>query len=303
MQICFVTCGAEALLTPDDGLLVNYLSSKNIKVSAAIWDDDQIDWLKYDAIILRSMWDYHTQPDKFNLWLDRLESLNCTVYNPVSVVKENLNKKYLADFYKAGILLPPLEFCAHKTTNSLTAILQANSWDKAVVKPAISGGSYNTWITNLPVSQQDELHFAEMLLSGDVIVQKFVNEIITGGELSLIFFNKKFSHAILKRAKQGDFRVQLKFGGTAEAIQPDEEVLNAAMAILNLVDEPLLYARVDGVLLNNEFYLMELELIEPALSIASNTMACENFYRALSELLPLNDEFKISKNQVDSHLR
>ncbi|SHM10627.1 RimK family alpha-L-glutamate ligase [Mucilaginibacter sp. OK098] len=285
MKICFVTCSKEPLLTNDDLLLSKYLLNKNIVVVPAIWDDITVNWQAYDAIILRSMWDYHTRIDEFNAWLDKLELLGCIVLNSVSIVKWNQNKKYLADLSPLGALLPPYHFCLQNSIIRLTDIMAINNWDKAVIKPAVSGGSFNTWTTTALSAAADELRFAEMLQYGDVIVQKFMDEIITNGELSLLFFNKKFSHAILKKAKPGDFRVQAQFGGTDEPAYPVESVLKKAQSLLNTINKPLLYARVDGILLNNdEFYLMELELIEPALFIGSNENACENFYEALHNL-------------------
>ncbi len=106
----------------------------------------------------------------------------------------------------------------------------------------------------------------------------------------MVFFNKRFSHAICKKAKQGDFRVQTQFGGTAEAIQPDKTILIQAADLLNSITEPLLYARVDGVVTDEgKFLLMELELIEPSLSVFSNDKACENFYAALVEILAIKN--------------
>ena len=164
--------------------------------------------------------------------------------------------------------------------------MEENKWSKAVVKPAVSGGAYNTWDTAIGTAGSDEMHFSELLKAGNVIVQQFVEEIITNGELSLVFFNKKFSHAICKKAKPGDFRVQTQFGGTAEAIQPANALLKHSLSILNSISEQLLYARVDGVVRDDgKFVLMELELIEPGLSVASNDRACENFYVALEEIL------------------
>jgi glutathione synthase/RimK-type ligase-like ATP-grasp enzyme len=285
MQICFVTCSKEPALTKDDLLLSRYLLNKNINVVPSIWDDITVNWQAYDAIILRSMWDYHTRIDEFNAWLDRLELLGCIVLNPVSIVKWNQNKKYLADLSPQGALLLPYYFCLQNSNIRLPDIMEINNWDKAVIKPAVSGGSFNTWTTTALSVATDEFRFVEMLQNGDVIVQKFMDEIITNGELSLMFFDKKFSHAIIKKAQPGDFRVQSQFGGTAEPAYPGESVIKKAQALLNTIDEPLLYARVDGILLNNdEFYLMELELIEPALFIGSNENACENFYRAFHNL-------------------
>ena len=124
-----------------------------------------------------------------------------------------------------------------------------------------------------------------------VIVQKFMDEIINEGELSLIFFNKQFSHAISKKPKVGDFRVQQKFGGTAEPVVPDKKIIQQAAELLNSINESLLYARVDGVVAaDDKFYLMELELIEPRLSVSSDVKACEKFYEAFLQLLHVNKQ-------------
>jgi glutathione synthase/RimK-type ligase-like ATP-grasp enzyme len=294
MHLAFVTYVKLPDLTEDDQLLANYLSRKNIVVTPVLWDDAAIDWQQFDAIVLRSMWDYFERPDEFNEWLDRLALLECNVLNPLSVVQWNQNKLYFNDFTRKGIQLPPYFICPQKSTITLATILKENGWNKAVVKPAISGGAYNTWVVSSSSASDDEIRFSELLQTGDIIVQSFVEEIVTKGELSLIFFNKVFSHAICKKVKTGDFRVQTQFGGTAEPIQPDKTILAQAEQLLLSIEEPLLYARVDGVASDNgEFLLMELELIEPGLSVFSNDKACENFHQGLLEVMaksthPLN---------------
>lgn len=285
MQVAFVTYHKFPDLYEDDQLLQQYLIQKDIVVTAVSWDDDTINWKEFDIIVLRSMWDYFERPMEFDKWLDKLVLVGCNVLNPVSVVKWNQNKTYFNDFSKKGVLLPPYVICSPNKVSTLKSILKDKGWSKAVVKPTISGGAYNTWITNTDTVDDDELRFTELVQHGDVIVQVFVEEIITKGELSLIFFNKKFSHAICKKAKQGDFRVQLQFGGTNTAIQPDADILAQATDLLNSIPETLLYARVDGVVTDdNEFLLMELELIEPVLFVSTDDKACENFYTAFVKI-------------------
>ena len=50
----------------------------------------------------------------------------------------------------------------------------------------------------------------------DFIVQEFQNNVIKKGEIAVMLIGGEFSHAILKKAKKGDFRVQDDFGGTVE---------------------------------------------------------------------------------------
>lgn len=286
MHIAFVTYAKVPDFTIDDSLLAHYLSQRNIVVTPAPWDDASIDWHQFDVIILRSTWDYFERPVEFNQWLDSLLPLSDKILNPLSVVKWNQDKRYFDDFSSRGIELPPYVICPRNEKANLKQIMEDNGWRKAVVKPTISGGAYNTWIVNMDTAAADQHRFAALQETGDVIVQVFVEEIITNGELSLVFFNKKFSHAICKKAKQGDFRVQTEFGGTAASIQPDKALLSQATDLINSIAEPLLYARVDGVVMEDgRFLLMELELIEPVLSVYSNEKACENFHAALVAIL------------------
>nr|MDQ3016487.1 hypothetical protein [Bacteroidota bacterium] len=260
MLLAFVTYWKLPNLTDDDRLIQQYLQERGFEVRPTLWDDPNVDWEAFDALVLRSMWDYFERPDEFNIWLDKMESLHCLVLNPISIVRWNQNKNYFDEFARKGILLPPYVIIPGNDNQQLEKILADHQWQKAVVKPAISGGAYNTWVTTKDSAADDETRFAELLKSGDVIVQIFVEEIITKGELSLIYFNKKFSHAILKRAKEGDFRIQTQFGGTAEIFQPTHSILRQATDLLNGVEESLLYARVDGVVTDDgRFLLMELE--------------------------------------------
>jgi hypothetical protein len=288
MKIAFVTYAKAPDLTPDDRILAQYLSQKNITIVPVLWDDEAIDWYAFDAIIIRATWDYFERPQEFNQWLDRLEPLAHKVWNPLSVVKWNQDKRYFDDFTKKGIGLPPYIICPRNGKANLKQIMEDNGWRKAVVKPAISGGAYHTWVVHTDTAVADQPRFAALQETGDVIVQVFVEEILTHGELSLVFFDKKFSHAICKKAKPGDFRVQTEFGGSITAIQPDEAALMQATALVNSMTEPLLYARVDGVAVEDgRFLLMELELIEPNLFVFSHEQACENFYAALEAVLAL----------------
>ncbi|MBK9736066.1 MAG: hypothetical protein IPO92_14350 [Saprospiraceae bacterium] len=90
-------------------------------------------------------------------------------------------------------------------------------------------------------------------------------EIKTFGEVSLVFFNKQYVHAVLKKPVEGDFRIQSQFGGKYQPFIPDKHLIDTAQSIVNFIQDDLLYARVDGIIVNGEFYLMELELIEPDL--------------------------------------
>lgn len=285
MHICFVTYSKQENLTADDSAAAACLQAAGIFVTAVCWDDENVSWSSFDAVIIRSTWNYYLKIKEFNEWLDKLAQLGCLVLNPVSVIRLNQNKKYLVNFSESGKNIPAFKYFPQNSFVDISKILLENQWNKAVIKPAVSGGAYNTWIASKSTAAIDSARLNELLKTGDHIVQEFIEEILTEGELSLIFFNKVFSHAIIKKPKTGDFRVQTDYGGTATDFYPGEEIIVDAAAFLSHIQEPLLYARVDGVLVNNVFYLMELELIEPALFFTKNNYAPQNFYRALITML------------------
>lgn len=99
-------------------------------------------------------------------------------------------------------------------------------------------------------------------------------------------FQKQYSHAVLKKAKPGDFRVQDDFGATVEVVAPGTALIEQAQQIINSINDPLLFARVDGIELDGRLVLMELELIEPFLFLTNSPHAIERFARAILTLLP-----------------
>jgi len=114
----------------------------------------------------------------------------------------------------------------------------------------------------------DDARLAELVEGGAVMVQPLVEEIEREGEWSLVYFAGVFSHAVLKRPRSGDFRVQSEHGGTVEPVEPTALVIAAgrrAIAGIPFGDGPPLYARVDGCIVNGGLRLMELEVLEPEL--------------------------------------
>jgi len=275
-RIAFVTCSTQPDFAPDDLEVVHALNQHGVLVQAIPWDGDFTDWNSFDLVVLRSCWNYHLHPQKFLSWLDDLQTNHVTLLNPVSTVRWNLHKQYLAELDRQGVRLPPTQWLIKGSTVDLKDFFQHQGWNKAVVKPAISATAHNTFIVSIKDVAQHQTIMNQLLDQSDLLIQQFVPE-IEKGEYSLIFFHKKFSHAVLKKPKAGDFRVQDDFGGSYSSIEPAADLIKQAASILTHIQEPLLYARVDGVLVNGQFLLMELELIEPVLFFQQAPQAVGTF--------------------------
>jgi glutathione synthase/RimK-type ligase-like ATP-grasp enzyme len=121
------------------------------------------------------------------------------------------------------------------------------------VKPLISASAYGTE------------RRSDGIAHGPLMIQEYLPEIETDGEWSLMYFHGVFSHAVRKRARSGDFRVQSDFGGTTEIATPPRKFLKIAHEALELLPSRPVFARVDMVERGSSPLLMELELIEPEL--------------------------------------
>jgi glutathione synthase/RimK-type ligase-like ATP-grasp enzyme len=272
-RVGLVTCRRLPDLTPDDRVLAAELRRRGIEATPLIWDDDSVAWDAFDRVIVRSCWDYYLHADKFRPWLDRLAACGAHVLNPVPVLRDNMHKGYLRRLANAGVATAPTAWVPQGEPVDLVALLRARRWPRAVVKPAVSAGAHQTWIVDAHEAADKQALLDDLTDTGDVLVQAFLPAIETQGEWSLIFFDGVYSHAVLKTPQAGEFRVQAEHGGATRAAVAPAAMREQCASILDLIDEPLLYARVDGLDLDGTFTLMELELIEPELFFRNDPQA------------------------------
>ena len=119
-----------------------------------------------------------------------------------------------------------------------------------------------------------------------MLIQPFFASILNQGEASLMLVNGHFTHSILKKAKAGDFRVQDDFGGTVHDYKPTEKEINFAEQVLKVCKTKPIYGRVDIVWDNNKnFFLSELDIIEPELWIRNYPKSAEKIAEAVKKIL------------------
>lgn len=263
MRIALLTCNKLPDLLPADQLLIPRLALRGIHAVAVVWDDRRIDWKSFDFLIFRNTWDYYEKETEFNHWLDWLETNGIKTLNSISVVRENKHKFYLRELNRKGIQILPTIFI-DKTSQLRLAAMIPPEWKMAVIKPAFSAGSYLTECFKIDDIEEVNSRYKTIAESKDMLLQEFRPEIQTLGETSFIFFNKKFSHCVNKKPASGDFRVQFQFGGEYELVNPDQSLIDQAKKVVDEYSE-ILYARVDGIVIDGKLFLMEIECIEPDL--------------------------------------
>jgi glutathione synthase/RimK-type ligase-like ATP-grasp enzyme len=283
--ICYKKQERYSSGAPDeDRPLFNFLLNKGLNTELVIWNDPLVDWSKFQVAVLKSPWDYHEQFTTFNALLQKMDDMKIRVLNLSEIVRWNSDKRYLKDITASGLNVIPSVFFEKGAKASLSNQFDLFNTAKLVMKPCVSASAKNTLVVTQENLGERQQQLNEFLLSESFMLQPFVNE-ITDGELSFIFFGGIYSHAVLKLPKKGDFRVQHFHGGTIKNYYPEPKLLIYAQRYVDAFAKNCLYARVDGVMIKEEFYLMELELIEPYLFLETGKSAYELYYQALSGLI------------------
>jgi glutathione synthase/RimK-type ligase-like ATP-grasp enzyme len=280
-RIALATYERTPELAPDDRALMPALATLGVRAEAVPWSRADVDWTAYGAVILRSTWDYHRRFDEFHAWLDRLESLGVCVLNSPSLVRWNADKRYLLDLARKGVTTIPTMVVDTGASDDVAQVAMAEGWSRIVVKPVVSASGFETYAVDVPFDETARASVQRAVAVGDVLVQPFAPEVPRDGEYSFIFIDGEFSHAAIKRAGHGEFRVQTEHGGSVSPVSVEAALVRQAAHVLTAVSEKPLYARVDGISRGGAFLLMELELIEPNLFLELGDGATAKFATAI----------------------
>ena len=285
-RVALVTSETFADLYEDDRLLMPALADLGIASEPAVWSDAGIDWTSFDALVMRSPWDYFERVAEFRAWLDARIAEGVTLCNSREILEWNFDKRYLQDLARAGVAVVPTLCVEAKSQADIASLARARGWEDVVLKPTIAGGGYRILRSRVGDLDRYAADIATTLEDRGLLVQPFLPEIQSGGELSLLFFDGVFSHAVCKRPRAGDYRVQFQFGGTNENAQVGQHLVAQARACVEHAPAPTVYARVDGVVRDGSFLLMELEIFEPLMFLERHPEAPARFARAIEKRLP-----------------
>ena len=259
------------ILTPDPAYEENwqpvadrYAALLGLEVDFRCWHDAGDlgvgDLGGYALVLPLLAWGYHRAAARWFAALDAWEDAGVRFANPVATLRWNTNKDYLFDLEAAGVPTVPTRLTHALTRDDIEAARAAFGVETLIIKPSISGGADATF----RLEPGDAIPFA--VLETEMLIQPMMRSIETEGEYSLFYFGGQYSHAILKRPKSGDFRVQEQFGGGEVVCAPPSAARELADAALSAAPPGNSYARVD--MLRGDaggFVLIELELIEPSL--------------------------------------
>lgn len=252
-------------LTEQMGKVTPAFAAKGMTTEIVRWREAGEKAEDYDAYLPMFVWDYFAGNQEAFLEQIATASKTTKVFNPFDVLKWNSEKSYLEELAASGAPVIQTIYLDSVTEENIAEAFDRLKADKIVIKPTIGGGAWRQalYTKGDPFPAKDELP------PEGAMVQAFLPSVQEEGEYSFLYFGDQFSHAVQKRAKKGDYRIQSLYGGTEETYAPSEDELTAARAILNALDFVPLYARVD-LLRGNDggLKLIELELLEPYLYLS-----------------------------------
>jgi Prokaryotic glutathione synthetase, ATP-grasp domain. len=273
----------------EDRLVVEALQEEGLKVTRVSWDDAAFDWSSTKLAVFRTTWDYFDRFEEFSKWF-RTASQQTQFINSKKLIDWNIDKHYLKDLSDAGVTIPKTFFVEKGTQTTLQkAFTQAIDHfgfgkDIFVVKPCVSGAARHTYKIKKEAIADHETIFQKLISEEAMMLQEFQENIVSEGEISMMLFNGEFTHAVLKIAKPGDFRVQDDFGGSVHEYQPSKDQIAFAQKVVNAAPELPVYARVDMFKDNDgNWALAELEIFEPELWFRRNPSAAKKLARAIKD--------------------
>ena len=284
MKLALATAIAALSLDEDLAPLQQACLAAGIDAQVLAWDDPTVSWGRFDAVLLRSTWDYMDRLPEFLAWCDRVQSLS-RLWNQPEVVRWNTDKRYLGELAARGLPVIESHFLAPGDDPASLPDLE-----EFVVKPTVGAGSRDAQRYQRSEREAAIAHVRRLLDAGrHVLVQPYLHAVDEHGETALLFFEGRFSHAIRKapllRRGEGPTRALFK----EEHIQPrepsDAEHALAAAVLASLPFETLMYARVDLLPSATGPQLLELELTEPSVFLPYGEGAAARFADVLAQRL------------------
>lgn len=288
MKRCaFLTLDEVADFVIDDELAYEPFRAIGWEVEAVPWRRHSASSGRFDAVVIRSPWDYQQDPEAFLAVLSEVERAGVPLFNSIDVVRWNLRKTYLRELAARGVGVPPTLWRDRLAPGEGLRLFDELGAEEIVLKPVVGANADGAFRLDRQAAADRRAELEAFYADRPLIAQPFAHSVLREGEYSLIYFGGTLSHAITKTPKSGDFRSQEEHGGMIRAIEPDEELLAAGEVAIRAIPPtgaPPLYARVDLVRANGGagYWLMELELIEPALYLRMDPAAPVRFAEAFA---------------------
>ena len=282
MKKCaFLTLDEVGDYVIDDEHAMAPLTRLGWQVSTVSWRQTEIPWKDFDLVIIRSTWDYWNDVPTFLSTLERINR-ETLLANDLGLVRWNLAKTYMRDLQQKGIGIVPTLWANSLEVDFFGHYQSKLGVDEFVVKPVVGANGEDAFRVSEGDTAERLERIAARFRNRDCMIQPFMPNIINEGEYSLFFFGRQYSHAILKSPAESEFRSQEDHGAEIQSVKPQEKLLLSAQQVMDTLSPLPLYARVDFIRdAEDDFLVMELELIEPSLYLRMDSQAPGRFAAAI----------------------
>lgn len=287
MRIGFLTTKEMPDMMSYDQEVIARIKQQNVACEVIFWEEvleqSPASLQRFQLIVFRTVWNYYKNAEQFVRLLDLLEASGVPAVNPLDIIRWNMEKSYLKKLMDEGYDVIPTVFSNGDPQKTFEAAQQQN-WEKMVLKPMISGGSYHTYVLKKGDEAQYQQYIQEHFVNRPFMLQEFIPG-ITEGEISTITFSNGYTYSVTKVPKAGDYRVQFNYGGQYRAHETPAEIKRIAEKIFDRQERRTLYQRLDGVWHNGKFLIMEVELLEPDLYLNLSEEALQAFTESVLQKL------------------
>lgn len=285
-QLAFLTMANLGDFVVTDQLTYPALENLGWSVTEVPWTAADTDWNRFAAVIIRSSWDYQQHLDDFLDALERIEHSGTRLLNSLECVRWNIEKTYLRIVEKAGVPIVPTKWFRGLQLSDLETAFDDFVTDELITKPVVGANADNVFRHQRHRLNESIGNAQRAYETGIVMVQPFLQSVVSEGEYSLIYFGGQLSHALLKAPAANDFRVQEEHGGSVRPVEAGPDLKRIGKTAMESVPFDTLYARVDLVKLNSgDYAVIEIELIEPSLYFSCDNDSPARFAKTLDEWL------------------
>lgn len=290
-RIAWITTDLVTLDDPDRdiGPVTEALKDRNIVAEPVRWrESGALDWSGFDAVVIRSPWDYPEHLEAFLAWLAGVEDA-VPVFNEPDTIRWNLDKTYLAGMAAVGVPVVPTMLCdtEAEVCDELDR-LGVMGHGGVVVKPNVSAGSRDTGLFTIADPGASALAGRIIASRRRVVVQPEITSVATHGERGMIVIDGTFSHAIVKGPilEPGGGLLGGTYSEAVAATSAEAGEIDLAEGVVAACPGPVpLYARIDLVTTADGPALLEAELFEPSLFCDLVSGSAERFATAIAQRL------------------
>lgn len=275
MKIGIATCLTIPEEDVDEAITLEAFRRRGHEVDLFAWEDASRCAGEFEAVIVRSTWNYPTMPDRFADWI-RDSDNKTRLLNPADIMLENLNKRYLQELGARGLPVVPSKRIWPSEASRLVDLITARS----VIKPMIGAGSMDTRVFEASQLEDAIAWLESHETHREFMVQPYLPSVNSVGEQSIVMIGNEPSHRILKHPRFVDQEENVE--GPFEV---DEDLADLARRAVEPIHDRILYARVDMMMADSgQWMISELELIEPSLFFRQKPEALDRFVLRAEQL-------------------